>query len=215
MDKVIKSKISKRKQALIVFGVVIITPIISLFLAQPVLDIIEKNKFAKLDTNINEIYKEIKAVAGSDEDWKYVKECSDDGDWITTNTFFCHATISMKKTITTAKEIGDLQKKYFSIIDKNQNLEEKTNLSVSPSNFGESFEISSAEKHYIEKNTNIECWYLNKLSQTTDSYKTLNFRYGSMIEGGAGNASISLNCTAKARYYWYGPDERLKMFVQN
>lgn len=203
-----KNKLSSGKKKIIILCGVIILPIIIFSSAKPILDQLDHNRFKTLDKQIGSIFDNIKAVANNDDNWNYKKVCSAEyTGWMQTGSYFCHATISMDKSVTSANEVADLHAKYFSVIDKTKSLKQNTTLAITPSDFGKEFVFSSAEKHYKETETGIECWYLAELNQSHET--TDNVQYGAPIDNGVGNFRISLDCSDKARNYWYEPDEQL------
>ena len=179
------------------------------FLAyRPILDKIDQDRFAKLDTQMRKVYKSIEEVSGKSDAWTYEKSCEPEysGPW-QTGRYYCTTKISMDKTIASAKEVADLQDKYYPIIDSSEALKAESELDLQPAgDFGISFVVSSAEKRYIEKSTDLECKYSISLSQrvndNTKSYEE-NVIYGSGINDGIGKITITLESTNKARSNWY------------
>ena len=177
------------------------------YATDPIFDRLDHDKFAKLDTQMLGVFKNLKSTSNGVDDWNYSTACDSEmsGDF-PTGRYICTALISLQKTVTSAQEVSGLQAKYYPIIDSSDTLRQKTELDLElPGDFGKKFVVSGAEKNYIEKKSGIGCNYLIKLSQEEEqiSWKLDNNRYGMIIDGNNGKLSIGLSCTEIARDYWY------------
>ena len=195
----------KSKKILIFIAIPIFAIIFGFLAYRPILDKIDQDRFAKLDTQMRKVYKSIEEVSGKSDAWTYEKSCEPEysGPW-QTGRYYCTTKISMDKTIASAKEVADLQDKYYPIIDSSEVLKAESKLDSQPAgDFGISFVVSSAEKRYIEDSTKVSCNYLNKLDQTVDDKNFSTKKYGSVIEDGVGSVNMSLTCSGKSYKNWY------------
>jgi len=157
---------------------------------------------------MQKLYKDVKANADEADAWIYEKGCEPEysGPW-PTGGYFCTAKISLTKTVTTAKELADLQNKYYPIINNSEILKASSELNLQlPNDFGINFVVSSAERRYSEKRSTLGCKYSIDLFQNTDdTTKTYeeNVSLGSNINNGLGKVVIALESTNKARSDWY------------
>jgi hypothetical protein len=183
----------------------IILYVVGVYALSPIFDRLDHDKFAKLDTQMQGLFNELKTASDGVDEWKYVAVCNANrSGWMATGDYNCVTSISTQKTVTSVQEINDLQAKYYPIIDSSDTLTTKTELdSELPSDFGKNFVVSSAEKNYVEMKTEIECNYLIQLNQTQANEQTENYRYGSEIYRNNGNALISLRCENTAHEPWY------------
>jgi hypothetical protein len=215
MVKNISSNKYPVKKIIKIILLILISPIILLVLiilwhivTDPIMDKFDHDKFIKLDTSMQGIFQKLKTASNGVDTWKYSKICTAEmtGDF-TTGYYFCTVSLLTERTATSVNDINDLQAKYYSIIDNGSTLKQKTELDLEPPNeFGKNFVISSAEKHYKEIKSGVECRYLIELNQTNEdkalSYKE-NYSYGSNVNSKSGGARLSLECTEKARSHWY------------
>ncbi|MEI7539345.1 MAG: hypothetical protein WCJ36_01060 [Candidatus Saccharibacteria bacterium] len=195
---------------IILFSPIIIILLITLFfqIANPIFDKFDKDKFIKLDTQMQSLYQKIKTASNGVDDWKYMAVCSPNhtGDWAT-GDYNCVTSISTVKTATSVDVINNLQSKYYPIIDNSATLRAKTELDPElPNDFGKKFVVSSAFKDYYEMKSKAVCRYLIELNQSTRdnslSYD-MNYSYGLNINTGIGITTISLRCEDTARGSWY------------
>lgn len=199
------SKPKKAKKIVLISCLVAFTIIISLLVSGPIMDTVDKNRFLMLDSQMQKLYKDVKANADEADAWIYEKGCEPEysGPW-PTGGYFCTAKISLTKTVTTAKELADLQNKYYPIINNSEILKASSELNLQlPNDFGINFVVSSAERRYSENNTKISCIYLNKLYQAINGNDFSANEYGTMITNDAGKININLKCTDKSRSDWY------------
>ena len=174
------------------------------YATDPIFDRLDHDKFAKLDTQMLGVFKNLKSTSNGVDDWNYSTACDSEmsGDF-PTGRYICTALISLQKTVTSAQEVSDLQTKYYPIIDSSDTLKQKTELDLElPGDFGKKFVVSGAEKNYIEKKSGIGCNYSNQLYQFDDNSNIDSGIYGAGIIG-SGAVSIRLECTEIARDYWY------------
>ena len=178
------------------------------YATDPIFDRLDHDKFAKLDTQILGVFKNLKSTSNGVDDWNYSTACDSEmsGDF-PTGRYICTALISLQKTVTSAQEVSDLQAKYYPIINGSDTLKQKTELDLElPGDFGKKFVVSGAYKRYTEIKSNIDCDYSLDLFQKEKnqnlSYKD-SMSYGSEINNQTGNAYINLSCTEIARDYWY------------
>lgn len=215
MSKTINTNKSPIRKTIKVFFIVLAAPgfliilaLIFYFGSKPILDNIDKDKFTALNTQMQSVYEKIKTASNGADDWKYSNTCiSDRSGWMETGVYHCVTSISTQKTITTVQELNDLQSKYYPVIDSSDTLAQITNLNLQlPNDFGKKFVVSSAEKKYIEKKSDIKCTYLIKLYQNKEkdnSSFASNISYGSKINYDLGNVLVSLRCQDTARNHWY------------
>lgn len=195
------------KSVLILLGLFILF-IIGIFATAPLFDKMDHDKFITLDNQMQGIYQKLKAASGGD-DWKYEKICSAElaGDW-PTGMYFCGVTMSLDKKATSVDDVNALQAKYYPIINSSDALKKKTELDPEyPRDFGKNFVISSAEKRYEESKTGVGCDYLIKVYSNIESNEFDSESYGSKIIPNMGRIRVSLDCTGKARSYWYPTDK--------
>jgi hypothetical protein len=190
---------------IILFSPIVIILLITLFfqIANPIFDKFDKDKFVKLDTQMQSLYQRIKTVSNGVDDWKYMAVCSPNhtGDW-PTGDYNCVTSISTVKTATSVDVINNLQAKYYPIIDSSDTLKAKTELDPEfPNDFGKNFVVSSASKDYYESKSKVVCRYLIKLNQSVKY--NFNYSYGLDINDGIGMITISLRCEDTARGSWY------------
>jgi len=166
----------------------------------PILNKIDQNRFVTLDLQMQRLFADIKSTSDKSDVWVYRKSCEPErsGPWATGN-YYCSTKISMTKTVTSVKEIADLQSKYYPIINNSEILKAKSDLDLElPGDFGKNFVVSSAEKRYRENSTKISCTYLNKLYQINDNGDFSLNKYSATIVNDIGNINISLKCTDRA-----------------
>lgn len=212
------NKLFYNKTAKIII-LILVTPIVLLllifawnFVTRPVFDKFDQDRFTKLDTNMQNIFKKFQTASRGSEDWRYKAVCSANmSGWMTTGDYNCVTSISAEKIVGSAKEVSDLHSKYYPLIDNSSNLEQKTEIDLEPPNeFGKKFAVSSAEKRYKEVYVGISCRYIFQLDQLVAEN---NNEYGSMIEGANGDATISLRCEDTARNHWYGLQKSTSMLI--
>lgn len=179
--------------------------VVGVYATAPFFDKLDQDRFVKLEAEMSNLYGQIKSVSDEGEDWKYAAVCSEQysGDF-PTGQYNCVTSISIQKTISSVDELNNLQAKYYPIINNSESLETKTELDLElPGDFGKNFVVSSAEKNYVEKKSNIDCNYIIKLNQAIDEYDLDYDSYGSEIIGGTGKIAVSLRCEDIAREKWY------------
>jgi len=205
MNKPITTKKSQAKKIFLILTGIIILIIIGFFASIPVFDKLDQNRFDALDKQMQVIFQKLQTTANNTDTWKYETVCSANmSGWMTTGNYNCTTLISLERSVASIQEIDDLQTKYYPVIDSDNILKQKTDLDFQlPNDFGQKFVISSAEKHYTEVKSGIECSYLIKLNQDKTKENTENSAYGSIIDGGIGNLRISLSCSETARSSWY------------
>jgi hypothetical protein len=215
MNKTITTKKSIIKKILLILTGVIVLTIVGFFASIPLFDKLDQNRFATLDTQIKGIFQKLQSTSSGVDTWKYETICSANmSGWMPTGTYNCTVLILLEKPATSVQEINDLQTKYYPVINSSDTLKQKTDLDPQlPNDFGKEFVISSAEKHYTEVKSGIECRYLISLDQIQIDEDTGNVRYGSKIDGGIGNVRISLECSETARSYWYPVDKATSTFI--
>jgi hypothetical protein len=179
--------------------------LIGVFATSPIFDKFDQERFKKLDTQMQNLYQNIKQTSDESDEWKYSAVCTPErSGWAATGRYHCVTSISTQKNVTSVQEINDLQSKYYPIIDKSDKLTSKAELDPQyPDDFGKKFVVSSAEKRYISNGTGIGCKYLIKLFQSIDNERLAPEAYGSEITGDTGNVVVSLRCTDIARKAWY------------
>jgi hypothetical protein len=195
---------------IILFSPIVIILLITLFfqIANPIFDKFDKDKFVKLDTQMQSLYQKIKTESNGADDWKYTAVCSPImTGWMETGSYDCETSISTQRKVATVKEINNLQAKYYPVIDSSDSLKTKTELDPElPNDFGKKFVVSSAFKDYYESKSKAACRYLIELNQSIKddslSYE-MNYSYGLSINNGIGIATISLKCNDYARGSWY------------
>lgn len=190
----------KPKKIIFIISISMLVTILGFLAYRPILNKFEQDHFAKLDTQMQKLYNSVRAASDKSDVWIYEKNCEPEysGPW-QTGSYYCTVKISMSKTVTSAKEVADLQNKYYPIIDGSEVLIAKSELDPQlPDDFGVNFVVSSAEKRYEENDTKVLCTYLNKLYQTTNSTDFSINKYGSIIKNGLGDANLSLTCSGKS-----------------
>lgn len=199
------SKKNKKSHLKIILGIIaslLVMIIIFIVSYGPITNVIEKNRFEQLDKSMQKIYQELVLLSDEPNQWNYEKTCEPErsGPW-ETGSYYCSIKISLSKEVSSASEVSTLHDKYFPIIDQSILLKPTTELSKQPvDDFGQKFVVSSAEKRYVEKNTNITCTYLAKTSQKDDSNITSLNLYGTDIINNNGNGKIALVCETKTIY---------------
>ncbi len=199
------SKKNNKSHLKIILGVIaslLVMIIIFIVSYGPITNVIEKNRFEQLDKSMQKIYQELVLLSDGPNQWSYKKTCEPErsGPW-ETGSYYCSIKISLSKDVSSASEVSTLHDKYFPIIDQSSSLKPTTELDRQPVGvFGQKFVVSSAEKRYIEKNTNINCTYLAKISQKDDSNITSLNLYGTDIINNNGNGKIALVCETKTIY---------------
>jgi hypothetical protein len=170
--KVIVKKIDANRQVVKIIARVVlaaILAIVTLFtliilwtvVTTPIFDKIDQDKFSTLDTQMQKVYQNLKTASNGVDDWRYRTVCSPNASgWMPDGTYNCIVSISTKKIVTSVDEINNLQAKYYPIVDKSQNLKQKTGLDPEmPNDFGKKFVVSSAEKNYTDVKSGIGCNY--------------------------------------------------------
>ena len=195
-------KKSPIKKILLTTTGVIILIIAGYFISLPIRDKLDQARFEKLDTQMQLVFKDIKATSNNSDQWNYKTSCTPNmSGWARTGGYTCTALISMEKPVTTVQEVNNLQAKYYPIIDSFSGFTQKTELDPQlPNDFGKNFVVSSAEKHYIEKQSGIECIYTTAIEQSQETPD--NFAYSSKIKNNGKNM-MSLNCSDDSRNSWY------------
>jgi hypothetical protein len=193
----------------------IILGIVWLMVTNPIFDNLDQNKFISLDSRMKEVYQNLKTTSNGVDDWKYKTVCSPNrSGWMENGTYNCIVSISTKTTTTSVDEINSLQARYYPILEKSQNLQQKSELDLEmPSDFGKNFVVSSAEKNYTEIKSGVECRYLLEVNQSGKN-RDRNFdSYGSSIINSVGNVVISIRCDETARSFWYGLVQETSMLI--
>lgn len=203
---------SKKIIKIILFLPLILIGLFALFIAgvyatDPIFDRLDHDKFAKLDTQMQVIYNNLKTASNGVDEWAYLTSCDSEmaGDF-PTGKYYCTALISMEKTVKSVEEVNALQSKYYPVVDESTSLKQKTELDLqNPNDFGKRFVVSSAYKEFSEIKSGIDCDYLLKVDQADDLIGGFadNNSYSSIIEGQSGKTTISLKCRNVARDYWY------------
>lgn len=202
---------------IILFSPIVIILFITLFfqIANPIFDKFDKDKFIKLDTQMQSLYQKIKTASNGADDWKYMAVCSPNhtGDW-PTGDYNCVTSISTVKTATSVDVINSLQANYYPIIDNNATLKTKTELDPElPNDFGKKFVVSGADKNYFEVKSGLECNYSILLYQSKGTNGLYSDSYGVDIINGVGRAIVSLRCEDTARGSWYAPIQSTSMLI--
>ncbi|HZJ34482.1 MAG TPA: hypothetical protein VFD55_00500 [Candidatus Angelobacter sp.] len=215
MNKSITTKKSKAKKIILILTGIIVLTIVGFFASIPLFDKLDQNRFETLDAQIQGIFRKLQTASNNVDTWKYETICSANmSGWMPTGSYNCAALISLEKSVKSVQEINDLQAKYYQVIDNNDALEQKTDLDPQlPNDFGKKFVVSSAEKHYTEVKSGIECSYLIKLNQDKAKENTENSAYGSNIDDGIGSLRASLSCSETARGHWYDVDKITDTFT--
>lgn len=171
----------------------------------PIFDKFDHDKFTTLDTQMQEVYQNLKTASNGADKWKYRTVCSPNrSGWMETGTYNCIVSISTKNIVTSVDEINNLQLKYYPIVDKSQSLKQKTALDPEmPEDFGKNFVVSSAEKNFTEVKSGLTCNYSILLYQNGESRDKNSDSYGSNLISGKGNGIISIRCDETARSPWY------------
>lgn len=202
---------------LVLFAPVLLFILICLWfiVTNPIMDKFDHDKFTKLDTQMQKVFKDIQTASNGADDWKYSAVCiANKSGWMETGDFNCVTSISTQKEVTSVQEINDLQSKYYPIVDNSNALSVKTDLDPElPNDFGRNFVVSSAEKRYIEKDTRIGCKYLIKLYQSVENTELTSDAYGSAINTGVGKALVSLRCSETANKAWYRLSDTANLIV--
>lgn len=185
--------------ALIIIGIAIY------FGTKPIFDKFDHDKFITLDSQMQGVFKKLKATSNGADDWKYDTVCSPiRTGWMTTGVYNCLISISTQKVIPSVQELNMHQNKYFPVIDTSSELKQIDVLNPeSPSDFGKKFVVSSAEKNYTEVESGIKCNYSILLYQDADKRSFESDSYGSDIIAGVGKLTISIRCEETARNHWY------------
>lgn len=215
MNKFITTKKSNVKKIILILTGIIVLTIVGFFALIPLFDKLDQNRFIALDTQMQGIFRKLQTVSKNVDTWKYKTVCSANmSGWMPTGNYNCTALISLEKSVKSVQEINNLQAKYYPVIDNNDTLKQKTNLDFQlPNDFGQKFVVSSAEKHYTEAKSGIECNYLIKLDQAKADENTDNSTYGSNIDGPIGSLRLSLRCSETARDHWYDVDKVTSTFT--
>ena len=195
----------KSKKYIYFIVIPILVVVLGMLTYRPILNKIDQDRFKKLDIQMQSLYKSIKESSNKLDDWTYEKSCEPEfsGPW-QTGSYYCTTKISTEKLATSAKEVADLQNKYYPIIDGNKILKAKTELDQQlPGDFGINFVISSAKKRYEEESTKIPCTYLNKTYQAYNNVDFYKNEYGASFKNNTGNINISITCSSIARKNWY------------
>jgi len=193
----------------------IILYVVGVYALSPIFDRLDHDKFAKLDAQMQGLFQELKKASNGADEWKYSAVCiANKSGWMETGDFNCVTSISTQNTVTSVQEINDLQTKYYPIINSSNILTTKTELDPElPNDFGKNFVVSSAEKRYTEKDTNIGCKYLIKLYQSIENAELTSDAYGSNINAGVGKALVSLRCSETANKAWYPLSDTADLIV--
>lgn len=196
-------KLSKTKKIILTILTVVVLVVIGIFVSVPILDNIDHSNFEKLNKHQTSIYDRLVATSGGLDAWKYLASCIEvyAGSW-PTGEFTCSTVISTEKQVSSANELNQLQSKYFNIIDQDPGLQQISELNIqSPQDFGKKFVVSSAEKHYTDRESGVSCKYILALDQLQEN--TINFTYGTKIMGDNGKVTVTLSCSHTAREAWY------------
>ncbi len=203
MEKIVNKQTSIFKKILILIGVIVGIPIAALIVLlaiQPVLDGIDHSKFSSLQSQSRLIFNDIKKTSAGVDDWKYEEKCIDsNANFFGPSNYYCSTTAELVQAVGTARQMNDLNDKYYPIIDNSKYLKALDELSKTPpSQFGIDFVISSADKQY-KSSDGYRCTYSAKLAQPNQQ----GIGYGKPITGGEGQAILMFDCTNKARGNWY------------
>lgn len=181
--------------------------VVGAYATAPLRDSLDHERFTKLDSQMQELYKKVKGSSSESDLWRYAAACSAERTgWQPTGRYNCLTSISLEKTVASLEEFNNLQEKYYPLIDDDPSLKAKTDLDREyPNDFGKKFVVSSAEKTYTENKSVIKCSYLIDLNQnrkiTTESEN--NYSYGIPIENKSGRVIISFRCSEIARKPWF------------
>lgn len=193
--------------------IVLLTPIVLIIIAialyfgtKPIFDKFDQDKFSTLDTQMQNVYQELKTASNGTDEWKYKTVCSPDyTGWMPTGVYNCLVSISTQKTITSTQELNESQAKYYPVVNESSELKQSDELDPELLNdFGKKFVVSSAEKNYIENKSGIKCNYSILLYQNEKQRSFESDSYGSNIISGTGRLIISIRCEETARNHWYG-----------
>lgn len=162
---------------------------------------INQNRFVELDKNMQSLHTKMQAVTQNSDVVKYTKKCQQQlsGDW-PTGKYYCDASITLHKIVTSANEVADAQARFFPIVEQASFLKPVSELMTTPpASFGREFVVGGYEKSY--KLGELQCTYLNKLDNKESSY--IFARYGDAIETSDGDLSLTLSCSGLADQDWY------------
>lgn len=208
MVEIIKSKNGKRKKILLILTIPIAL-IALLIVGNRVIssfnDYFEHQKLIMLDQEAQKIYSAIKAVAPSDEIWKYNTACGENhtGDW-PDGTFQCVAISYMEKSVINAEEVQNIHDKYYLVLENQADLVAAGQLEFTHSDtFGRHFVVSSVSKMYSEKKTGFDCRYETYLGQADTTLNGLAYEDDAQIKNNNGLATIMLKCEQKTDKAWY------------
>ncbi len=194
------------------FLVVILVPtafftviILWILVTNPILDKIDHDKFTNLDTSMQGIYQKLKLASNVGDEWKYKAVCREDNaDWSGPSVYNCVALVVIEKKVTSIKEADDLREKYFPIISNSQILEQNNKPDLGRLyDIGGNLVLSSTEMNYIETKSDIECRYLTKNEQSTESANLSPNNYSSQVKGVVDKVTLVLRCDGQARQQWY------------
>lgn len=215
MTKTINTNKSVTRQIVKAILIIILTPValillglLVLFIADPIYDKIDQNKFSTLDSQSRSLYEQMKTTSKGAEDWKYMAVCSaNHTGWMETGDYNCITSISTEKSISSTAELNALHAKYYPIVEKSD-IWAKHELANAKSlgDFGDKFNVSLAYNDYKELKTNTECTYRIQLSQIEKNITPgpdNNASFGSAITAGQGDFFISIRCDATALGKWY------------
>ncbi len=213
LTQTLKTKSTNRKIVKIlarIFLVIILVPMAFLamiilwtIVTNPIFDRLDHDKFTTLDTQMQSVYQKLLNASDGADEWKYNTNCDDvSQNWLGPPDYLCTVRISTQKTISSVKELNDLQAKYSPMIDATNELAVSSNGIRSAGGFGKDFNVSLAYKDYTERKTSIVCSFETALQQT--DYRTKDNDLGSPIDGAKGNLNISVTCEESARSHWYG-----------
>ncbi|NTW61719.1 hypothetical protein HGB24_03500 [Candidatus Saccharibacteria bacterium] len=205
----IKSPISIKRKVTIIAIVIAVVAIAILYkpMSEFISTQIEKSQFQTLDSDMQNLYNEIKSAASNDEDWRYRTVCSRNyrGDW-PDNTYNCITSISLKKLVSSTEELNYFQNKYYPMVDKSNVWDQSKSGSLQTIGIGDTkFVVSTGEKQYTEKNTGESCTYRIAVEQTLDNYSDKNIlnEVGELIKNDQGDFFISVRCSKTASYPWF------------
>ncbi len=199
---------SNLKKILIVVGIIIGLPvafvIISIALS-PILDAIDHSKFNTLDQQSRAVFNTIKNASGGADDWKYQAGCEDDNaGFFGAPEYICNTILALDTTAVSATQIKTLHDKYYSVINHSPDIKPTDVLNEQlASQFGSSFVISSAERHY-KTSGGLGCTYIAQVAQIHENTTYGDTSYGAPINGGIARVLITFSCGDMARGNWYG-----------
>ncbi len=146
---------------------------------RPTLNRFDQDKFSKLDSDMQNLFSDIKRVSNDGDNWRYDTTCDLNNIELSSNNYNCSASISLRKSVTSTNDLNNLHNKYHLIIDKSDLFKQETKLNMI---YDSSSAVERIDKNYIDNKTKLRCKY-EVYSNHSDFSNILRFKCSGNARG--------------------------------